>query len=190
LLSVTSYDRSAVHPTYGPKPQRHDHASERNAGFWSLQMIFFRHTVRIATVSGLVAFATCTPAQNTSSNNTAALTSRLSGASVVPPTQSNAKGDFQATLDKASRTLKWTLAMTALSGPPTGAGFYGPAAPGENGTVAVSIPVTGSPTDNGVITLTQSQMDDLLAGRWYVNVATAASPQGEIRGQLMIGPQR
>jgi hypothetical protein len=152
-------------------------------------MIFFRHTVRIAMVSGLVAFGTCTPAQTTTSNNIAALTSRLSGASEVPPTDTSGKGDFQATLDKASRTLKWTLAVSALSGPPTGAAFHGPAAPGENGSVAITIPVTGSPTDNGVITLSQSQMDDLLAGRWYVNVATAANPQGEIRGQLMIGPQ-
>ena len=115
-------------------------------------MIFFHQTVRIAMVSGLVAFATCTPAQNTSSNNVAALTSRLSGASEVPPTDTSGKGDFQATLDKASRTLKWTLAVTALSGPPTGAAFHGPAAPGENGSVAVTIPVTGSPTDNGVVT--------------------------------------
>ncbi|MFI4932704.1 MAG: CHRD domain-containing protein [Burkholderiales bacterium] len=27
-----------------------------------------------------------------------------------------------------------------------------------------------------------------LAGRWYINVHTAANPNGEIRGQMMIGP--
>ena len=152
-------------------------------------MIFFKQTVRIAMVSGLVAFANCTPGQTATSNNVAALTSRLSGASEVPPNESNGKGDFQATLDKGSRTLKWTMAVTGLSGPPTGASFHGPAAPGENGSVAATLPVTGSPTDNGVVTLSQSQMEDLLAGRWYVNVATANNPGGEIRGQLMIGPQ-
>jgi hypothetical protein len=31
-------------------------------------------------------------------------------------------------------------------------------------------------------------MDDLLAGRWYVNVHTTANPNGEIRGQMMVGP--
>jgi hypothetical protein len=130
------------------------------------------------------------PAQTSTGNSTATLTSRLSGASEVPPNQSNAKGDLQATLDKGSRTLKWTLALRELSGPPTGASFHGPAAPGENGSVAVALTVTGQPTDNGVVTLTQSQVDDLLAGRWYINVSTAANPSGEIRGQLMIGPNQ
>jgi hypothetical protein len=133
---------------------------------------------------------TAAPAQTTTGNSTATLTSRLSGASEVPPNQSNAKGDLQATLDKGSRTLKWTLAVRGLSGPPTGASFHGPAAAGENGSVAVPLTVTGQPTDNGVATLTQSQVDDLMAGRWYINVSTAANPSGEIRGQLMIGPQQ
>ena len=33
-----------------------------------------------------------------------------------------------------------------------------------------------------------AQMADLLAGRWYVNVHTAAHPGGEIRGQVTVAP--
>jgi CHRD domain len=116
----------------------------------------------------------------------AGLTARLSGASEVPPTPSTAKGDLQATLDKHSRVLTWTLALSGLSGPPTGAHFHGPAAPGENADPAAPITVTGQPTDNGVITLTAAQMDALLAERWYINVKTAAHPDGEIRGQVIV----
>lgn len=147
----------------------------------------FRHAIHGVLVAGLIAFGACTTAQTTSSH-TASLTSRLSGASEVPPTQSNAKGNLQATLDKNSRVLTWTLSVSGLSGPPTAAHFHGPAAAGENAGVAAPITITGQPTDSGVITLTAAQLDDLLAGRWYINVHTAANPDGEIRGQIMIGP--
>lgn len=148
----------------------------------------FRHAFNGALLGGMLAFGACTTAQTTSAANTASLTARLSGASEVPPTQSLAKGNMQGTLDKNSRTLTWALTLSGLSGPPTGAHFHGPAAPGENAGVAAPITITGQPTDNGVLTLTSSQMDDLLAGRWYVNIHTAANPDGEIRGQIMIGP--
>ena len=150
-------------------------------------MSLIRHAIHGTLVAGLIAFGACTTAQTTT-GNTASLTARLSGASEVPPTQSNAKGNLQATLDKNSRALTWTLQVSGLSGPPTAAHFHGPAAAGENAGVAVPITITGQPTDNGVVTLTTAQMDDLLAGRWYINVHTAGNPNGEIRGQMMIGP--
>jgi len=144
----------------------------------------YRHA---ALLAGLFTIGACTTAQTTSSH-TASLTARLSGASEVPPTPTNAKGNLQATLDKRNGVLTWTLQVSGLSGAPTAAHFHGPAAPGENAGVAAPITITGQPTDSGVVTLTAAQMDDLLAGRWYVNVHTAAHPDGEIRGQMMIGP--
>ncbi len=35
--------------------------------------------------------------------------------------------------------------------------------------------------------LTPLQVADLMAGKWYVNLHTAANPGGEIRGQVMPG---
>ena len=148
----------------------------------------FRRPIHGVLAAGLIALVACASAQM-SPTGTASLMSRLSGASEVPPTQTEAKGNLQGTLDKGSRVLTWTLAVSGLSGPPTGAHFHGPALPGENADAAAPITVTGQPTDNGVMTLTARQMDDLLAGRWYVNVLTAANPSGEIRGQIMVAPQ-
>ena len=61
--------------------------------------------------------------------------------------------------------------------------FHGPAAKGENADVAVPIedPKSGA---KGSATLTDAQAADLTAGRYYINVHTAANPDGEIRGQV------
>lgn len=139
--------------------------------------------VYVVMVASLVAFSTLVLAQ---APNTATLLARLSGASSVPPNDSNATGSMQATLDKQTRVLNWTLSTNGLSGTAVGASFHGPAMPGENAAVAVPLSI-GKAVDAGIVTLTSSQVDDVMAGRWYVNVMTAANPQGEIRGQVMVG---
>ncbi len=40
----------------------------------------------------------------------------------------------------------------------------------------------------GAAKLTDAQIADLTAGKWYFNVHTAAHPGGEIRGQLRPAP--
>jgi hypothetical protein len=37
----------------------------------------------------------------------------------------------------------------------------------------------------GSAELTQEQAEQLMAGKWYVNVHTANNPAGEIRGQVV-----
>jgi hypothetical protein len=79
--------------------------------------------------------------------------------------------------------LSWRITYSGLSGPPTAAHFHGPAQPSTNAGVAVPIPnVATSP--QGSATLTDAQAADLLAGRYYINIHTAANPGGEIRGQV------
>ena len=88
--------------------------------------------------------------------------------------------------DTASKKLTWKGNYSGLSGPATMAHFHGPAEPGKNAGVAVPITPSTSPFENSA-NLTDAQAADLLAGRWYVNVHTAAHPGGEIRGQLVKG---
>jgi hypothetical protein len=117
---------------------------------------------------------------------TTTLLVRLSGASLVPPNDSNATGNMQVSLDRQSRVLKWTLSTQGLSGPPVGASFHGPAMPGENAAVAVPLNLSQG-IDSGSVTLTPTQVDEVLAERWYVSVVTKAAPEGEIRGQVIVG---
>jgi hypothetical protein len=108
----------------------------------------------------------------------------LDGKSEVPPNTSAGTGAADIDYDAASKKLTWKVTYSGLSGPATAAHFHGPAEPGKNAGVAVAISnATASPAE-GSATLTDAQAADLMAGKYYVNVHTAANPGGEIRGQV------
>ena len=108
----------------------------------------------------------------------------LDGKSEVPPNTSAATGTADIDYDPASKKLSWKLTYSGLSGPVTAAHFHGPAAAGANAGVKVPIPNTASGSE-GSATLNDEQATDLVGGKYYVNVHTAANPGGEIRGQVM-----
>ncbi|TKW79642.1 MAG: CHRD domain-containing protein [Bradyrhizobium icense] len=108
----------------------------------------------------------------------------LDSKSEVPPNASAGTGTADIDYDPASKKLSWKLTYTGLSGPATAAHFHGPAEAGKNAGVAVGIPnVTAGPVE-GSATLTDAQAADLVAGKYYINIHTAANPGGEIRGQV------
>ena len=76
------------------------------------------------------------------------------------------------------------VAFVALEGAPTVAHFDGPAEPGKNAGVALLIGQNPTSPATGMATLTDAQAADLMGGRWYVNIHTAANRGGEIRGQV------
>ena len=109
----------------------------------------------------------------------------LSGAAEVPPNASAGMGQLQAEFDKASKTLRYTLRYSGLSGPVKAGHFHGPAEAGKNAGVALGINNAGESPVQGSAVLTADQAADLLAGKWYVNLHTAANPGGEVRGQVI-----
>jgi hypothetical protein len=112
------------------------------------------------------------------------LKATLDGKTEVPPNASAGKGTADIDYDAATKKMSWKLTYSDLTGPATAAHFHGPAEAGKNGGVAVAIPnATSSPTEGSAM-LTDAQAADLLAGKYYVNVHTAANPGGEIRGQV------
>lgn len=118
------------------------------------------------------------------SHDTITYSAQLSGAAEVPPNTSAGTGKVEAKLDKKSQILHWTVSYSGLTGPAKAGHFHGPAMPGSNAGVA--LPFTGSMTSpiKGEAKLTDAQMQELMAGKWYANIHTAAHPGGEIRGQL------
>lgn len=108
----------------------------------------------------------------------------LDSKSQVPPNTSTATGTAEIDYDPASKKLDWKVTYTGLSGPATAAHFHGPAEAGKNAGVAVAIPNAGTSPVSGSATLTDAQAADLVAGKYYINIHTAANPGGEIRGQV------
>ncbi len=142
-------------------------------------------TILRSTLAALV----CTAAIALASPSMAAtvnLKATLNASSEVPPIASSASGSVTATYDTDSKKLTWKGSYSGLSGPAAAAHFHGPAEVGKNGGVAVPIfagEAAKTPFE-GSATLTDAQAADLLAGKYYVNIHTAANKGGEIRGQI------
>lgn len=108
----------------------------------------------------------------------------LTGAEEVPPVATGARGMAEVQFNTNTNALSWKVTYSGLSGPATGAHIHGPAGPGQNAGVVVPFANVTMQPIQGQTTLTAAQVADLVAGRWYVNVHSAAHPAGEIRGQL------
>jgi CHRD domain len=141
-------------------------------------------TRRFLTASALIAALGLTACAGLQPSSTVNLSAKLSGASEVPANTSTGSGTVQATLDKQTRVLSWTVNYAGLSGPVKAGHFHGPAAAGANAGVAQGFSGPLESPIRGSATLTEAQAADVLAGKWYVNLHTAANPGGEVRGQL------
>lgn len=132
----------------------------------------------IATVLSLSALGAM------AASNAVALSAKLSGANEVPANTSTGSGTLEATLDTQSNVLTWTVTYSGLTGAVKAGHFHGPAAAGANAGVALGFTGGVESPIKGSATLTATQAADLLAGKWYVNLHTAANPGGEVRGQV------
>jgi hypothetical protein len=132
-----------------------------------------------AAFAGAMAFAGChtTPAAPKLPTYSATL---APGAGIT----STGKGTGTFTYDAATHTLAYDVSYEGLSGPATAAHIHGPADPGANAPPVAPFPSAASPI-KGTATLTDAQAADLAAGKYYVNVHTAANRGGEIRGQIV-----
>jgi hypothetical protein len=117
---------------------------------------------------------------------TITLKADLKSSAEVPPKASDGKGTLTATLNTETNEFKYHVEFSGLTGPVVAAHFHGPAAEGTNAKPQVPIKASpiASPLD-GTATLTPEQAKDLLDGKWYFNLHTAANPGGEIRGQVL-----
>ena len=147
-------------------------------------MTYSRLVIHSVLLISLLGLAACNkPVVNA---NVTKMTAQLTASSVVPPTTSTASGKVDAYLDEKTNKFTWTISYSGLTGEATAAHFHGPAAVGANAGPA--LPIVGSLASpiKGNAILSNEQKADLLASKWYLNVHTAANPDGEIRGQMSV----
>jgi hypothetical protein len=79
--------------------------------------------------------------------------------------------------------LRYRATVSGLSGPITGSHFHN-AANNANGQVVQPLTMEGN-TTSGAWAIPAAMATELRSGRLYVNFHTAASPAGEVRGQVV-----
>ncbi|MEO5928760.1 MAG: CHRD domain-containing protein [Candidatus Kapaibacterium sp.] len=105
-----------------------------------------------------------------------------------PATNSTGTGQAFIWLDLPSRTATYDVKWSNLTGEVTMAHFHR-GAPGVAGPVAhaIDLPLMPQPTGETIGSwgnLSDADIADMIAGRFYVNIHTAQYPAGEIRGQV------
>jgi CHRD domain-containing protein len=138
---------------------------------------FFRTVVTVCALTLVSAAAHAATIQ---------LKADLKASAEVPPKDSAGMGTLTGTLNTETNEFTYHIEFSGLTGPAVAAHFHGPAAEGAN--AKPQLPIKGSPVTSpidGKATLTAEQAKDLLDGKWYFNLHTAANPGGEIRGQIL-----
>ena len=148
-------------------------------------MFRFKSLIRFLALVSATAFIAAGCSMMPWGSKTVAFEAKLTSADEVPPNASPGTGHVDAWLNTKSMLLKWKATYSGTTGPVTAAHFHGPAAPGSNAPPVVTFRGGLTSPSEGEATITSAQADDLLAGKWYVNVHTAANPGGELRGQVM-----
>jgi hypothetical protein len=121
----------------------------------------------------------------------------MNGAQAVPANASTGNGTLSVYYDKRVKILYYTITWAGLTGVPTSIGIFGPAPAGYLALTSAGAPAPALQA----ITITNPQIsgtysgtlfvDDvkiveqtLINGLFYVRIATAANPLGEIRAQI------
>lgn len=99
---------------------------------------------------------------------------------------STGSADGIMTLDTKTNELGYTINYKGLSSTATMAHIHGPADPGANAGVVVPLAAPTGTQVVGKVILTEAQVAELNAGRYYVNIHTETNKGGEIRGTLKL----
>ncbi len=141
--------------------------------------------VRATALVAVVALSACSSMSGMMpGSSSVALRANLDAKQEVPPNSSPATGMMEGSFNKTTSLLTYKITYSGLTGSATAGHFHGPASTGQNAGVVVPFNNPSNPIQ-GSLTLTPGQIADLMAGKWYVNIHTAANPGGEIRGQVM-----
>ena len=133
----------------------------------------------------LISFASSSPAHA----ERVRLSANLDGKKEIPLVESGGTATATVWFDKNTGVVTWDIYWSGLSGDPTAAHFHGPASKHNEAGVQVDLGGNGFASPfRGTAHLTSEQADQLLAGQWYINIHTAAHPDGEIRGQVLKQP--
>jgi len=143
---------------------------------------------------GALAFTACDKKNEDKNSKTMfTISGNASSSQVVPSVTGSGTSTIAGTYNSGNGQMITTTNWTNLSGAPITGGFYMGAA-GINGALigdlwSLGTGLTATGTFSDTTTLTSEQATELKSGNLYYSLATAANPNGEVRGQLTATPQ-
>ena len=152
----------------------------------------WRKLTAFALSTVMITLASCESEQETFDENYYENNSIvMSGTNEVPSVTTTGTGSVKANYSKLSRILNYTVSFSGLSANATAAHIHGTAEPGVNAGILQTFnnfPLQKQGTYTGTLFLDGVKLkeEDLLAGRYYVNIHTSTNTGGEIRGQLIL----
>ncbi len=106
----------------------------------------------------------------------------LTSAQEVPAVSRPVNGVATLVLDRLGKKINYKMVVNNLSGPITAANLhYGTA--GQIGDIAFGLSAINNVL-SGSFEATNPFIENLFSGKVYINVRTAANPNGEVRGQI------
>jgi len=120
------------------------------------------------------------------------VTVTLSGAQETPAITSTGTASAKLIFDPSLKTINYNITWTlgSATATTTGMHFHGAEDGSDLKNSGVVIPLTGFSTSNTgtisgtTIALTDVQVAQLLAGKWYLNIHSSTVPGGELRGNI------
>ncbi len=111
----------------------------------------------------------------------------MDGSQEVPPVVTAGTAQVNVTLDDVSGAVSVFGNFSGLGSSATLAHIHGPAVPGMNAGILVTLSENGGTSGqvSGGGTLTPSEVTDMLNGLHYLNIHTMVNGGGEIRGQIV-----
>ena len=120
------------------------------------------------------------------------VTVMFSGAQEVPAVTTTGTGTAKLIFDPSLKTINYNITWTLGSAAATTANmhFHGAEDGSDLKSSGVALGITGFSTANTgtisgtTIALTDAQVAQLLAGKWYLNIHSSTVPSGELRGNI------
>ncbi|WP_449436484.1 CHRD domain-containing protein [Pedobacter steynii] len=121
-------------------------------------------------------------------------TVQLTGSNEVPMVTTTGNGTANITYSEQSKTIGYTITwqLGSATATTTGMHFHG----ADNGSNSTSSPIVieipgFSTTSSGTLTgstraLNATEISQLLAGKWYVNIHSSNFTSGEMRGNIVL----
>jgi hypothetical protein len=135
----------------------------------------------IASILSVMFLASCK--KDEVDSNEVKFGATLKGSEEVPAVTTTATGTFDATYNKDTKVLTYTINYSGIT--PTAWHIHREAV-GVTGPVVFNFGQTfTSPFNAATVALTAAQETDLMNGMYYVNIHSSKFPSGEIRGQLL-----